>query len=201
MRRFANCATALTAMTAMTACSSSSGSNGGAAPAPTATVTTTASAAATPSTPATQLCAPSNTRIHDYGGQGAAGTEFNEFVVTNVSSTPCRSGGYPGFTLIGTDGHPLPTTVTRESQQRGAAAPGSPTFFLVAPGRDFFVEFSWTALGRGCNNGSPPPAKGLRVTLPDNRDSAYVPLSMGESIIACQGRLDAFRVYNRRQPQ
>jgi hypothetical protein len=124
-----------------------------------------------------QLCAPSNTRIHDYGGQGAAGTEFNELVVTNISSSPCRTGGYPGFTLIGTDGSALPDGAPRPAARRRRGA------------------------GRACLLSGRARPRLLRITLPDNHDFAYVPLTEGGSINACQGKLDAFRVFNRKPGQ
>jgi hypothetical protein len=161
---------------------------------PTGSATSTETA-----TTSTLLCAPSNTTARVAFGQGAAGTDYVEFDVTNRSKKPCRTGGYPGALLLDAAGRPLPTHVLRDSALPPNAA-GSPADFLVAPGSRFYVEFHYSATEPGCDRHEPPTAPKMRLTLPDNR--AFVVVSLprtdhSQPILACKGRLSAYRVYAR----
>jgi hypothetical protein len=70
-----------------------------------------APASAGPLTPTvTPTCQASQLRPHFNGQQGAAGTHFDLWRITNVGAT-CQTIGFVGALNFGADGRPLPTTV------------------------------------------------------------------------------------------
>ena len=164
-------------------------------------VTATPTPTPTTSPPAILLCAPSNTKAGQPEVQGAAGTEYFLLRVRNVSSKPCRTGGYPGVQLLRRPGQPMRTTVERsKGRPLEEGHHGNDHAFLVKSGGHFFVQLSWSALGRGCNRHLPPKARALRLTLPDNTASVLIHMRRSEHsqpVYACRGHITAYRVFNR----
>ena len=78
----------------------------------------------TPAAPAN--CVRSQLGVRANGTNGAAGTIFGAWVLTNVSGSACRLYGYPGMQLYGRTGRPIPTIVKRtpltRAQQRDVGA-------------------------------------------------------------------------------
>lgn len=196
---------ALTVCLVLAGCAGGGSSVGQSAPptsggTPTATTTVTQTPSPV-SNPSVLLCAPSNTALSVEFGQGAAGTEYEEFRATNTASKPCRTGGYPGAQLLGTRGQPLATHVERDSSRAPNQTGRRRQSFVVAPGASFFVEFHYSSVEPNCEHRMPRKATRIRLTLPDNRDSVELALRRTEHsgpIYACDGTLSAFAVFKRR---
>lgn len=165
-------------------------------------VSSPAPAPATTSPPAILLCAPSNTSADEPEVQGAAGTEYFLMRVRNVSTKPCRTGGYPGVQLLRGPGQPMRTRVERAKfKPPGEDRHANDRSFTVAPGGHFFVGLSWSALGEGCNRHLPPKARALLLTLPDNTASTLLHMRRSRTsqpVYACRGHITAYRVFDRR---
>jgi Domain of unknown function (DUF4232) len=103
--------------------------------------------------------------------QGAAGTIRTVWKITNASSAPCRSFGYPGM-----DFH-APTGWLNVQVHRGGFPDinGSPTTIVVQPGQSLFFVSYWGDVTTGA--GPCEQFDRVKVTLPDNTISTQVAAS------------------------
>ncbi len=104
------------------------------------------------------------------GGEGAAGTIYNKWVLTNVSKTKCTLSGYPSIALYGKRGRPIPTTVKRD-------LPPGPAVVTLAPGGSarFLTSYSDVPSSR-----RPCPASSvMQITPPGVAKSLFIPAVLG----------------------
>lgn len=95
----------------------------------------------------------------------AAGNRYAALILTNTSSTPCRTFGFVGLQLTAADGAKLPTSVVRETR------PG-PRSITVSPGKSAWTRIHWTvasAAGEPAGGQCEPQPSRLLVIPPDER--------------------------------
>lgn len=194
-RPWAGCA--LTAILVMSAASCSSGRHSIPSSGPNTTAPTVAAAATSATTPVTaagitssssptaetptaaiSACQPSQLSVPQPRWNGAAGTAFYLFQITNTSATSCQVGGFFGVSLYDPNGHVLTDKTVRSTNLPNETGPATP--LLLAPGNvaHFVVSFSET--GETCPSiGSfhlvPPNARTqLQVSLSPPAGTTYV---------------------------
>jgi hypothetical protein len=125
----------------------------------------------------TPLCRSSQLVLSYERGEGAAGTHYDTWRLTNAGGT-CRTQGWVGLQNYGSDGRPAPTVVHRV----GGPAPR----VVLARGHRASFVISYTNPGiLGCR---PEHPAAMIVTPPDN----VVPdLAAGRGEPACGGVVDA----------
>ena len=122
---------------------------------------------------ATQAPAPNCTRnqlgVRSNGTEGALGTIYGAFVLTNRSAATCRLNGYPDIQLFGAAGRPIRTTVQTD------LAPG-PTNVRLAPGGSatFRTSYSDVSSGSQC-----PVSRVAQITAPNAVASLFIPATLG----------------------
>jgi len=122
----------------------------------------------------TPLCSSSQLVARYVNSQGAAGTFYDHWQLTNVGSS-CHTQGWVGGLNFGSDGRPLPTTLHR------TAGPSSP--IVLNHGQHASWSFGYGDPGvLGC---TPEAPVAMILTPPDNE--APVLASRGEP--ACNGDL------------
>jgi hypothetical protein len=188
---------ALTAILVMSAASCSSGRHtisSGAQNTTASTVATTATSATTPvtatgitsssastaatPTAATTACQPSQLSVARPRWNGAAGTAFYLFQITNTSATSCQVGGFFGVSLYDRDGHLLTDKTVRSTNLPNESGPATP--LLLAPGNVAHFVVSFSENGESCPSiGSfhliPPNARSqLQVSLSPPPGTTYV---------------------------
>lgn len=151
---------------------SDSGSKGSSSPSssaasPSSGASSTSSAAASPAGPAP--CRTSALKISLGAGEGAAGSTFFPLVVKNVSTKPCRTGGFGGVSLVASaDGKPIGAPADRTQQ-------GSVTRIVLHPGQVAAATLQQTnAENFPKSKCMPKPATGFRVYPPNETHSAFV---------------------------
>ncbi|RCW43657.1 uncharacterized protein DUF4232 [Halopolyspora algeriensis] len=114
----------------------------------------------------------------------AAGQRYAELVLRNSSARTCTVHGYPGLLLVGSDGRPLPTDVSRMPDT-------DPEPVRLAPGESAVATLHWGVVPAGnepvdgpCG---PEPAE-LEVIPPDERDPLATPWALGP--VCAGGSLD-----------
>ncbi|MEO7262890.1 MAG: DUF4232 domain-containing protein [Jatrophihabitantaceae bacterium] len=108
------------------------------------------------------------------GSEGAAGTFYDRWQLTNVA-TSCHTQGWVGGLNFGPDGRPLPTTLHRTA--------GPSTAIVLAHGQHASWSFGYLDPGvLGC---APENAVAMILTPPDNFSPVLAP--RGEP--ACNGDL------------
>lgn len=108
-------------------------------------------------------------------GQPAAGNRYAGLVLTNSSSSACRTQGWPGLQLTGEDGEKIPTEVVRDH-----STPSRP--LTLAPGGHASARLHWTVVpgeGDPADGKCPGPAA-VRVIPPDQRTAKSAPWKLGE---------------------
>ncbi len=100
--------------------------------------------------------------------QGAAGTIRTVWKMTNTSSAPCHSFGYPGMDFHASSGW------LNEQVHRGGFPDidGSPTTVVIQPGQSLFFVSYWSDVTTG--GGSCRSFDRVKVTLPDNTVSSQI---------------------------
>lgn len=120
------------------------------------------------------------------GGEGAAGTIYNKWVLTNVSKTKCTLSGYPSIALYGKRGRPIATIVKRD-------LPPGPAVVTLAPGGSarFLTSYSDVPSSR-----RPCPASSvMQITPPGVEKSLFIPAVLGP----CRGLVHVSAVRARIQ--
>jgi hypothetical protein len=122
-------------------------------------------------TPDSVLCSNKTSSVTVKSQQGAAGTIRTSWKVTNTSSAPCHSFGYPGMDFHASSGW------LNEQVHRGGFPDinGSPTTVVIQPGQSLFFVSYWSDVTT--SGGSCSQFDRVKVTLPDNTVSAQITAS------------------------
>lgn len=115
--------------------------------------------------------------------QGAAGSRSGRLVLVNTSSRTCHAKGFVGARLIGPDGRPLATHVTRDHSTPARTV-------VIRSGAAGAVEVRWNVVPSGSE--PCPLAHWLRVTPPDATTTLRV--YFGSRV--CRGDLEVRAVTN-----
>jgi hypothetical protein len=143
---------------------------------PTPATTTTVSSAST-STPSSPVAAPVDNGLCKAGdvklslGQGdaGAGSVYRPLLITNASSKPCLVQGFPGVSYVaGEDGHQVGKDAFREGTKGNAVK--------LDPGQTAAADIQFVNV-RNYDPATcqPTPVKGLRIYLPQETASNFVP--------------------------
>jgi Protein of unknown function (DUF4232) len=145
----------------------------------TSTAASSASAAAsstsstTPSAGAAAVggCPTSSLRLSFVSGQGAAGTAYMTYALTNVGSSPCTLFGYPGVSILGGAGQ----IVQHPAQRGGIQAPTRVKVVTLSRGGQarFLVTSSDVIPSPGCPHAFTGTT--LQVFPPNQRQALTVP--------------------------
>ncbi|SEB42708.1 Protein of unknown function [Amycolatopsis tolypomycina] len=157
------------------AASSSTPSNS-ASPTATTTVTTaTPSPTSTPAAPpAAQpadngLCKAGDVKLALGQGDAGAGSVYRPLLITNSSGKPCTIQGFPGVSYVaGADGHQVGKDAFREGTKGNAVK--------LNPGQTAAADIQFVNV-RNFDPATcqPTPVKGLRIYLPQETASNFVP--------------------------
>jgi Protein of unknown function (DUF4232) len=115
--------------------------------------------------------------LRSNGTQGAAGTVYGAWVLTNLSSSKCVVNGYPGVNLYGAKGRPIPLTV------KHSLLPG-PAQVTLSAGSSATFRTSYSDVpssAQGC-----PLSSVIQVTAPGANASLFIPAELG----LCRGILN-----------
>jgi len=158
------------------AASSSTPSSSSASPTATTTVTTaTPSPTSTPAAPPVAqpadngLCKSGDVKLSLGQGDSGAGSTFRPLLITNSSSKPCTIQGFPGVSYVaGADGHQVGKDAFREGTKGNAVK--------LNPGQTAAADIQFVNV-RNFDPGTcqPTPVKGLRIYLPQETASNFVP--------------------------
>lgn len=129
------------------------------------TTTATAGAAALSGCPTASL------RLTFVSGQGAAGTAFMTYALTNIGHATCTLIGFPGVSIVNASG----AIVQHPAQRGGIETPVRIRLVTLARGRQarFIVTSSDVIPSPGCPHAFSGTA--LRVFPPNQRQSLSVP--------------------------
>jgi hypothetical protein len=145
---------------------------------PTATTTVstaTSSPTSTPSTtPAAQpadngLCKSGDVKLSLGQGDAGAGSMYRPLLITNSSPNPCTIQGFPGVSYVaGADGHQVGKDAFREGTKGNAVK--------LNPGQTAAADIQFVNV-HNFDPGTcqPTPVKGLRIYLPQETASNFVP--------------------------
>lgn len=101
--------------------------------------------------------------------ESAAGNRYTALVLANTSGTACRTQGWPGLQLTGTNGEALPTDAVRDRSR-------SPRQLTLAPGESAWSRLHWSIVAgeEDPADGRCPSPAAVRITPPDQHtpDSA-----------------------------
>lgn len=170
---------AITLMGVLAAGCSSSGSPKKSA-APTSTTihpskTTSSSTISTTSVPSTTTstvpgggpCTSAHLSVSIGQSQGAAGTFYYPLAFTNTGTTSCTLQGYPGVSLVGSNGNQIGSPATRTTS--------SPVLVSLAPRSTTTATISLSDALNVCSN--PVTPNGFRVYPPNQTAALYAPYS------------------------
>jgi hypothetical protein len=147
---------------------------------PTATTTvTTATSSPTPTPtpaepPAAQpadngLCRSGDVKLSLGQGDSGAGSTYRPLLITNSSGKPCIIQGFPGVSYVaGADGHQVGKDAFRDGTKGNAVK--------LNPGQAAAADIQFVNV-RNFDPGTcqPTPVKGLRIYLPQETASNFVP--------------------------
>jgi hypothetical protein len=171
---------ALVAGLALAACGSSNTSSSSPAAAATRTVTHTASpttsassgsaASTSSSSTAGSVCRTPNLKLSFVSGQGAAGTAYMTYALTNTGSSTCTMSGYPGVAMLNASG-----SIVQHPAQRGVPTPTPVKLVSLAAGQraTFIVTSSDVIPSPGCQHAW--TAATLQVFPPNQRAALLLP--------------------------
>ncbi len=146
---------------------------------PTATTTVTTATSSPASTtpaapPAAQpadngLCKAGDVKLSLGQGDSGAGSTFRPLLIKNTSSKPCTIQGFPGVSYVaGADGHQVGKDAFREGTKGNAVK--------LNPGQTAAADIQFVNV-HNFDPGTcqPTPVKGLRIYLPQETASNFVP--------------------------
>jgi hypothetical protein len=113
------------------------------------------------------------------GQNGATGNVVLEFSVRNRGTGRCHTYGYPGVQFLARDGHKLPTTPTRTTQDLLGTT--TATAITLAPGAQ--ASFRMVASSTAPGGGSCPTAYALQIIAPD--DTVPIKVSIPNGAYTC----------------
>ena len=139
--------------------------------APTTTVTSTA--AATAGVTGVAGCPTSSLHLSFVSGQGAAGTAYMTYALTNVGPGTCTLLGYPGVSILDGAGQ----IVQHPAQRGGIQAPTAVLLVTLAKGAQarFILTSSDVIPSPGCSHAFTGTT--LQVFPPNQRDALTIPHS------------------------
>ncbi|MCG3749335.1 MULTISPECIES: DUF4232 domain-containing protein [Amycolatopsis] len=116
------------------------------------------------------LCKAGDVSLSLGGGDAGAGSEYRPLLIKNTSSTPCTIQGFPGVSYVGGENG---TQIGQAAERDGTK--GAPV--KLAPGQTAAADLQFAQV-RNFDPGvcKPTPVKGLRVYLPQETASKFVPL-------------------------
>lgn len=123
----------------------------------------------------TRWCTTESLSVSLRPGQPAAGNRYAALVLTNSSSSTCRTQGWPGLQLTGKDGEKIPTDAVRDR-----SVPSRP--LTLSPGGHASARLHWTVVpseGDPSDGRCPDPAA-VRVIPPDQRTAKSAKWKAGE---------------------
>ncbi len=145
-------------------------------PTATTTVTTATSSPASPpaAPPVAQpvdngLCKSGDVKLSLGQGDSGAGSTYRPLLITNASSEPCTIQGFPGVSYVaGADGHQVGKDAFREGTKGNAVK--------LNPGQTAAADIQFVNV-RNFDPATcqPTPVKGLRIYLPQETASNFVP--------------------------
>ena len=141
---------------------------------PTATATTTTTSAS-----GSGPCVAADLALSFLGGQGATGHGELGYALRNITSTSCRTYGFPGIQFLDRSGAALPTDSTRTTNDFFGSVPAKP--LVIAPGASVSFRLGVThgiSSSAGCTT-----AYGLQVIPPN--DTATLRVSMPQGAYEC----------------
>jgi hypothetical protein len=144
---------------------------GGSATSSASTATTSTSASA--GTASVTACRTQSLRLSLVSGQGAAGTAFITYGLTNAGSAACTMLGYPGVAVLDTAGN-----IVQHPARRGTAGPAVPVRLItLAPGAraTFLVNSTDVIPSPGCTHAYTGTT--LQVFPPNQRAALRRPYS------------------------
>jgi hypothetical protein len=121
---------------------------------------------AVPSSAATSACAATDLAGGFGATDGAAGTIYNVFELTNVSGQACTINGYPGLIRFGRNGRTQKTVLVKDIQ------PG-PASITVLPGEQASFVWAYTDVPSGSAT-SCKTTRVLGVSVPGSSSSLYL---------------------------
>ncbi|HET6711545.1 DUF4232 domain-containing protein [Amycolatopsis sp.] len=145
---------------------------------PTATTTVTTATSSPASTPAAPpaaqpvdngLCKAGDVKLALGQGDAGAGSVYRPLLITNASSKPCTIQGFPGVSYVaGEDGHQVGKDAFREGTKGNAVK--------LNPGQTAAADIQFVNV-RNFDPAmcQPTPVKGLRIYLPQETASNFVP--------------------------
>ncbi len=145
---------------------------------PTATTTVTTATSSPTSTPAAPpvaqpadngLCKSGDVKLSLGQGDAGAGSVFRPLLITNSSAKPCTIQGFPGVSYVaGADGHQVGKDAFREGTKGNAVK--------LNPGQTAAADIQFVNV-QNFDPGTcqPTPVKGLRIYLPQETASNFVP--------------------------
>ena len=145
---------------------------------PTATTTVTTATSSPTSTPAAPpvaqpadngLCKSGDVKLSLGQGDAGAGSVFKPLLITNSSAKPCTIQGFPGVSYVaGADGHQVGKDAFREGTKGNAVK--------LNPGQTAAADIQFVNV-QNFDPGTcqPTPVKGLRIYLPQETASNFVP--------------------------
>ena len=129
------------------------------------------------------MCVAADLALSSLGGSGATGHLLLGFGLRNLTSHPCRTGGYPGVLFLDGAGHGLTTIPDHTTDDFfGHTALRELT---LAPGALASFRLGVTDVGSGGGDGGCESARGLQVIAPN--DTATLRIS--RDIFECGGRV------------
>ncbi|SDZ41336.1 Protein of unknown function [Amycolatopsis xylanica] len=115
------------------------------------------------------LCKAKDVQLSLGTGDGAAGTVYRPLLIKNVSGKPCTIQGFPGISYVaGEDGHQVGKDAFRDGTKGEAVT--------LANGQSAAADIGFVQV-RNFDPGAcrPTEVKGLRVYLPQETASNFVP--------------------------
>jgi hypothetical protein len=123
----------------------------------------------------TPACTAATLKLSYLGGQGATGHGLLGFALTNTSSHPCHTYGYPGVLFLDRAGAGLPTIPSRTTHDYFGSAPK--VKLVVKPGKSVSFRLGVTH-GNGGETGC-TTAYGLQAIPPDDTHTLRVTIANG----------------------
>ncbi|MEU5265081.1 DUF4232 domain-containing protein [Amycolatopsis sp. NPDC021455] len=145
-------------------------------PATTTVTTATSSTASAPpvAPPVVQpadngLCKAGDVQLSLGQGDAGAGSVYRPLLIKNVSAEPCTIQGFPGVSYVaGADGHQVGKDAFREGTKGNAVK--------LSPGQTAAADIQFVNVQNfDPNTCQPTPVKGLRIYLPQETASNFVP--------------------------
>lgn len=125
--------------------------------------------------PGPSRCHTSQLALHEEQAEGAAGTSYTTYSLTNASTSSCTLTGYPGIGFVAADGSTVAASVARDPTIPTGSKSGPPAPVALRKGdRAVFVVATPNFDSRGVC----PPAAKVIVTPPDETDSLSVPTTI-----------------------